>query len=215
MNFSAKQLLTSSCMQLKYLRDNPQKKAEVSVGKLEGVKEQHKMLSKFNAFGEELGGVYKKDDITIFFSNDIVSLDKIIEVKTINGKTEDWYFNNSVLQCALYSSFIRLGSTMLTTSKFFLAEGNPKRSIVVKRDIDYLLLFGDKLYKVVVTNPKQIVDFFINKAKATFEYETAKVFDKQYKFKEFETLKKYFKIENCNEEEKAQNKGRKLRTYIN
>lgn len=153
----------------------------------------------FQLFGEELGGVFNYDDISIYFSNDIVCYDKIIEIKQVNGQYEDWFLKNSMLQCALYCSFIRLGSNYLTTSNFFLKEGNDKKSIIVNPNIDYFLQFGNKLYKINVYNPTMIVNFFLNKAIASLDYESAKQFDNLYKHNEFELLKKYFRVERCYE----------------
>ena len=38
------------------------------------------------------------------------------------------------------------------------------------------------------------LEIFINKAKATFDWDSAKEFDSKYKFKEYETLKECFYI---------------------
>ena len=83
----------------------------------------------------------------------------------------------------------------LITAKFYSDLGNPIVKTTVDDNIKYILYFGEKKYNIIVTNPDSIIEFFINKAKASFDWDSAKEFDLNYKFKEYETLKNYFCFE--------------------
>ena len=128
----------------------------------------------------------------IKFSNDIVTKNSIIECKSVNREVEDWYFESSLLQCAVYSALLRKTDGKLVTAKFFADMGNPIVETKVKPNIDYKLRFGDTLYCVEVNDEDKIVDFIIKKAKHCNTWDEAKIFDAQYKQKEFETLKDFF-----------------------
>ena len=149
--------------------------------------------------GEEMRGTYIKNNICINFSNDIVTKNSIIECKSINREVEDWYFESSLVQCAVYSSLLQKTNGDLVTSKFFSDMGNPVIKTTVAKNIDYLLRFGEDTYNVTVNDADKIVDFILKKAKATYTWDEAKTFDFCYKQKEYETLKQYFnynRIEN-------------------
>ena len=145
-----------------------------------------------NLIGEEMRGTFVRDGIAINFSNDIVTRNSIIEVKSINREVEDWYLQSSILQCAVYSALLQKTNGRLVTSTFFESQGNPSVSTVVNPRIDYFLRFGDNMYKVVVNNPNRIVDFILEKAKSCLDWESAKRFDAQYKQREYQVLSSCF-----------------------
>lgn len=142
-------------------------------------------------------GTYIKDGICINFSNDIVTSDKIIEVKSVSKDRplETWYLESSLLQCAVYQSLLKKSDRKLITAKFFADKGNPIVETTVKPNIGYVLKFGEETYSVTVNNEDKIVDFIVNKARHCEDWSDARNFDFQYKHKEFETLKKYFSYE--------------------
>ena len=157
-----------------------------------GLRFQDEVALTFNdVIGQEMRGTYIKDDICINFSNDIVCKEKIVEVKSVNKEPESWYLESSLLQCAVYKSFLTKNNKLITAT-FYSNMGNPVIETTVDKDIDYILKFGDKTYKVIVNNPDKIIEFIYNKAKASLSWEAAKMFDSLYKFKEFENLKPFF-----------------------
>ena len=196
MNFSAKDLCSKSAMQIKYLRDNPNKRT-VTQNMLNGSEFQKSIFhSNSKALYSEMVGCYTTFDneIKIYFSNDIITNKSIIEVKYVSGNYEDWFLENSILQCAFYKSLIMMGCTSLKTASFV---NEPKKMIKISRDIDYYLKFGDRIFKIEVIHPEGIFGFFLCKAKHTMNYDDAKKFDEMYKRKEFNTLSKFFNYYEC------------------
>ena len=192
-NLSLKDLLTKSCMQLKYLREHPEKKRTPSSLMYEGCRYQHQIAAvQPNLIGEEMGCCFETDDIRIYFSNDIICSDRIIEVKQINGHYEDYYLENSLLQCAVYKAFILACNGNLATSKFHVQNGNDYKSYKIAFNHKYYLFFGNRVFSISVITPSALVNFIVNKANASLSYETAKEFDYEFKHKEFEMLSKYF-----------------------
>lgn len=197
--FSAKDLCTRSCMQIKLFRDHPEKKPQPSAMVAYGEKFQKAVADTIpNIIGEEMRGKYVNNHfgITINFSNDIVCADKIIEVKSVTGKYEPWYLQSSILQCAFYKSMIILGAKHLETASFYVNLGNRRVETDVKqRSLRYILIFGEEKYEIFVNNPYQIVGFFENKAIHCTDWNSAKKWDEMYKHCEYETLKQYIKYE--------------------
>lgn len=193
-SFSAKDLCTRSCMQIKFFNENPDKRPKPNSNVLFGETFQHKVAEQTKGvIGEEMRGTFIYENICINFSNDIVTKDAIIEVKSVNRDVEDWYLESSLVQCAVYSALLRKTNGNLVTSKFFADMGNPIVETKVKPNIDYNLRFGDTLYCIEVNDEDKIIDFIIKKAKHCNTWDEAKIFDAQYKQKEFETLKDFFK----------------------
>jgi len=194
--FSAKDLCTRSCMQIKMLAEHPERKSPPSAMVYYGEAFQKAVARTIpNIIGEEMRGKYTNDrlGITINFSNDIVCNDKIIEVKSVNGKYEDWYLQSSILQCAFYKSMMLLGARHLETASFYVNLGNERvqTEIDPSRNIRYILIFGEEKYEIFVSNPYQIVGFFENKAVCSTDWTSAKRWDEMYKHREFECLAQY------------------------
>jgi len=192
-SFSAKDLCTRSCMQIMFFNEFPEKRPKPSTNMLYGETFQHKVAQQTrDVIGEEMRGTFICDDICINFSNDIVTKNSIIEVKSIDRKVEDWYFKSSILQCAVYSALLKKAEGKLVTATFFAEMGNPIVETNVNTDINYFLNFGGALFEVKVDDADKIVDFIVNKAKHCTSWEQAKEFDEKYKQKEYEILKHYF-----------------------
>ena len=91
-SFSAKDLCSRSCMQIRMFDLHPEKRHIPTMNTESGVTHQHQVaLNTDDVIGEELRGTYINGNICINFSNDIVCKDKIIEVKSVNREVEDWY----------------------------------------------------------------------------------------------------------------------------
>lgn len=192
-NFSAKDLCTRSCMQIKMFAEHPEKRPQPSQAAFEGESYQHQVVKKMNGvIGEEMGSVLIDDNVRIYFSNDVVCKDKIVEIKSVNGEPEEWYLKSSLLQCAVYNSLLKMTDGRLKTAKFFSDKGNPIVETAVDDDIKYFLKFGNDIYLINVKDAGSIVRFILEKAKASMSWDGAKLFDAAYKRKEFETLKPFF-----------------------
>ncbi len=146
-----------------------------------------------NIIGEEMRGIYTNGGLSIYFSNDIVCSDKIIEVKSVVGNTPDWYFQSSLIQCAFYKSMIMQGFNRLETASFYVNIGYERKAIIVPSYIDYILVFGEEKYKIEVYNPNGIINFFLRKAMSCTDWSLAKNFDFVNKHREYEILKDFFR----------------------
>jgi hypothetical protein len=83
----------------------------------------------------------------------------------------------------------------LKTAKFYTNQGNPYiRYKYEREDIPYYLYFGDEIYRIDIIDIDKILWFITEKAIACMEWETAKEFDKQYKYKEYKVLSEAFKV---------------------
>ena len=195
-SFSAKDLITRSCMQIKMFAEYPEKKPQPSQMVAYGEKFQRAVADTIpNIIGEEMRGIYTNGGISIYFSNDIVCTNKIIEVKSVAGNAPDWYFQSSLVQCAFYKAMIMQGFNRLETASFHVARGNKREITIVPSYIDYILVFGEEKYKIEVNNPNGIINFFLNKARACTDWNLAKVWDAKYKRREFECLIQYISYE--------------------
>ena len=192
-SFSAKDLVSRSCMQIKMFAEHPERKPQPSAMIVYGEKYQKAVANTIpNIIGEEMRGVYNNGGLTINFSNDIVCSDKIIEVKSVSGSYEPWYLESSLVQCAFYKAMIMSGCNKLDTASFYVSMGHERKSVVVPSYIRYILLFGEEKYEIDVKNPPAIINFFVNKAMACYDWTAAKDFDMKYKHLEFDVLKKFF-----------------------
>lgn len=191
--FSAKDLCSRSCMQIKMFTEHPELRPKPNINVNEGVSFQHQIaLNTENVIGEEMRGTYNEDNIWINFSNDIVCENQIIEVKSIRETPEQWYFEACVLQCAMYKALLEKSNKKLVTATFYAEMGNPVVETSVSKNVDYYLQFGNDRYLINVKNPDKIVDFYVKKAKASMDWATAKEFDNQYKHKEYIELSNFF-----------------------
>ena len=197
MTFSAKDLVSRSCSQIKLFMDYPEKRPQPSSNMLYGEKFQRAVADTIpNIIGEEMRGIYTNGGLSIYFSNDIVCNDKIIEVKSVVGTAPDWYFKSALIQCAFYKAMIMQGFNRLETASFYVNLGNERNVTIVPRHIDYFLIFGEEKYKIEVDNPNAIINFFLDKAMACTDWNLAKNFDFVNKHREFDILKRYFRYNN-------------------
>ncbi len=192
-SFSAKDLCRRSCMQIKMFAEHPEKRPQPTQQVYEGESFQRQVAKAMaDVIGEEMKGTLFDNGIYINFSNDIVCKDKIVEVKSANGEVENWYLENSLLQCVVYYSLLKMTGGKLKTAKFFSDQGNPIVETTVDCNIKYFLKIGNDVYLIEVNDAKSVVDFILEKARASMDWETAKAFDAAYKRKEFETLRPFF-----------------------
>ena len=200
-NRSAKDLISRSCLQLWYFEQLPPrevvKKKEPSRWQVEGSNFQDMIISTHfpNCF-PEMCGVFEYNGNAVFFSNDICYKDKLIEVKWIDEESEvpDWYLQTSLVQCALYSSFIQSGCNLLHTAKFALRAGREHKVFKVNQDSPYYLRFGNDTYIVKVINPKPFIEYIKDKLDSIKDRYKAKRFDEKYKHREFELFKDSFEF---------------------
>lgn len=192
--FSAADLVKRSAAQIWYFRFKAESR-KVSQAEYDGEAYQKKVAESKGEVAQELRGMYKKGDIIVFFSNDLYKDGIFYEVKMVSDPQEEvpmWYLESSLLQVAFYKSMLMASSGIMNTPTFRVKEGYDAQTIKVNVHSEYHLLFGEEEYRVVVTHPKEILAYFIKKAKATLDYDEAKLYDYDNKFKHFQHLRKYF-----------------------
>ena len=195
--FSAADLVKKSAAQIKYLRD---KMVSIHTWKMEhGIEYQREIAEQKEESAEEFRTSRTDDNIVVFACHDIVCPDKLIEVKSIEFGSEQWYLESSLVQTAYYKSLVMTSDGSMFTPKFRIKEGFKREYKSVSPNIAYHLQFGEDDYVIEVQNPIKIINYFLEKAKATLgDYEDARVYDKLHKFKHFEELKDLFTYEKIN-----------------
>jgi hypothetical protein len=208
--FSAKDLLTKSCRQIKMLNVHPELKTGPSSMMVYGSKFQDAVADTLsNIIGQEMRGTYVSNNyghnIAINFSNDIVCNSKdhnftIYEVKSVVGNAPEWYKQSSLLQCAFYKTMILMGADRLETASFYVNEGHERNIVCINPHINrvkYILLFGEEKYEVDVWDAAHIIGFFEYKAACCCGgWDLATKWDEHYKHAEFECLKNFFSYRN-------------------
>jgi len=205
---SLSDLLKKSAMQICYLRKNKEKTPPVTPGQIAGNEAAH---AKSESEYIEMRGTFKvgmkSQDLLIHYAFDEIKLlDKacvLIEHKMIKpgSVVELWYRNASILQTVVYQAFALVNPDRnLETATFFVDQGNPKLSVNIGNSyIRSELHLGDMVFSATAIKQEKIVRFYVDKAKATLNYDTAKEFDAKYKHKEFELLNEYFNFRTLEE----------------
>jgi hypothetical protein len=186
-------LMRQSAMQLCYLRKKKQQK-QPTQKQYAGVEHQKKVsISEF----VEMRGCYSTSKYLLFFSFDEVFVhdDTVIfkEHKNIKGPIENWYLEYCLLQTAVYQQLAMMQEEkMLYTAKFFQKQGYNCNVINYEnKKLRSILSLGEQNFYNVYPNSTELVNYFLRKADASQEYETAKQWDALYKFKDWHQLNKY------------------------
>ena len=195
--FSASDLIKCSAKKICYMRGRP--RPITTKRQNDGNKWAESMIMGF----PEMRGIYRAKYGTIFYSFDEIrpykDCLKLIEYKSVEdiNKIEDWYLSNSILQMAFYTSLLMLNNDkILSTASFYLKNGNPFNKIdarYTKRVLSFLNMGGVK-FQVNVIEPYRIVGLFLMKASMSVNYTKATAYDAEYKFKEYDRLKKCFEF---------------------
>ncbi len=198
---SAKDLCCRSAMQLKFFLEHPDKKPSITQNQIQGVNHQYNIAKQIpNLIGEEMGNFVDFSDYRIYFTNDVITKDSIIEIKNIDKKREieDWYFKSCIMQCAIYATLSKYTNYQFSTAKFFVNLGNELKTFqypYLNKDMQYLLYFGDERYKIQISNYNKIFEWIKLKVLSLSDWNSAKEFDNIYKRKEFDYLYHFFKIQ--------------------
>jgi hypothetical protein len=176
-NFSCADLIKKSAKTICYFRKK-KKQQEVTPAMIKGNQmAEKKTISEL----KEMRGTYNIDNLLIHYTFDEIQKKNnkivLIEHKNIEDESdvEEWYVNYSLLQVALYRALLEINpSKEYFTAKFFRKEGFNTNYIKIENEkIKSILYIGDKKYKVKINSAHEIVNFYITKAKATFDYDSA------------------------------------------
>jgi len=182
--FSAAKLLKKSAKHLVYLAAHPEKQITTE-NMIKGNAEAEKKCIGI----PELGSFIERGDIRIYYSIDETRVRAgkfvFIEHKWIRdiNTVEDWFFNSSIAQVALYLAMHQVNVAKLyKTSYFYMKETGQNISINLKgmNKIRYVLYFGEKKYLVTIRRASKIVDHLFEKAQSLGNYDDAKMWDTAY-----------------------------------
>lgn len=139
--------------------------------------------------------------LTISASHDIITNKFVMEVKSFNPNISqgDWFLKSSIVQAALYKSILMATNGETVTPIFRIKEGYELQNqyLRVNSDIPYLLWFGDTIYAIRVLNSDMILQYFIQKARASMNYELAnrwETYISPFKMM-YDVLSSYFTVE--------------------
>lgn len=207
MKYSASKLIKCSAAQLVYFQKRKEYFESLSKYEELGTKFQSKIVkdeSLANVVADEMRGCYSFNGNEIFFCIDMIKNGEFYEIKSIFDKNgndtveyDDWYLENSLIQCAFYKSLLlNMEGDILFTPKFRIKEGYKKVFLKVNKEAPYYLIFGNVgKYNVKVINSLAIIDFYKDKISHLTNYDDAREFDNLWKHKEFGLLSNYFKFE--------------------
>ena len=188
MFISASQLIKCSAAQLLYKRDKPRPAQTPAQAKGNSYSEKVSVSEYL-----EMGGVFKYSDIEIHFSIDEVQKKKgriyLVEHKMVSGDYEIWYLLNSIIQTALYGSLAQY-CTSLKQARWAPNFELEPRILDLDKPCYSRLNFGGTLYRVTF-DATQVIRFFLTKARASKNWNTAKAFDATWKFKEWSWLEQF------------------------
>lgn len=202
--YSASELVKRSAAQLVFLRNakvRPKPTPQALVGEAYQHAVSEQMKSDGHKVADEMCGCYRYDDNAVYFCIDIVRNDEFVEVKSVldeNHKNTliypEWYFQISILQCAVYKALLTaMDGCTLVTPKFRLDAGYELITKNVDKSLPYRLKFGEVgTYTVDVVGQNRIIEFIKDKISSLTDYDTARKFDGVYKHREFELLRDCF-----------------------
>ena len=203
MIYFATDLATKSCAQIvHYIKNND--RPQPSDRRWIGVEFQDNVV-KHSSIGNEvyseMRGFYDHNEHRVYFCIDMVKNGSFYEIKSVTDKEgkatseyEDWYFNSSILQCALYKTMLlNMTGNTLDTPAFRVEAGFDYNTLEVNKQNPYYLLFGRVgVFRIELTDPNKIIGFINDKIDALKDYKSAYAFDAIWKHKEFELLKDSF-----------------------
>lgn len=190
MNFSAAELVKKSAAQLVYI-ELKRLSFKPTIGQLKGDKYANEIVKKNEASSEKRGIVSLNKEDTLFFCIDLVKDNKFVEIKMVEDENtyEDWYLESSIIQSTLYASLLTKVK-ILDTPKFRKKEGYKQEIVEVPNNFEFELWFGISKYKVYPN--EDILNHYLKKAELIkdciklIDYDSAKLFDSSFKFKEFD-----------------------------
>jgi hypothetical protein len=181
-NFSGALLVKNSAKQLCYKRSHvpkspaSEKKEEGNTWALEQAKSKY----------FEMQGEFVNKNLHIYFTIDEVrkrlSNLTLIEHKMVDPEASEWFFHSSLIQTAFFGAMAQ-HVDKLYTAKFY--KGDRHEILLESKTLKNVLNFGGKKWKVEFDS-SQVIRFFLTKARASLEYDSAIRFDKRYKHREWD-----------------------------
>jgi hypothetical protein len=194
---SASKLIKQSAMQICYFRKRNEEKP-ITKHIVDGTEYQKRVsISEY----KEMRGCYESEKYLLFFAFDEVFINDdnsitLKEHKNIEGEIPDWYQNYSILQTAIYHQLALMQEKKeLYTAKFFQKQGYNCNHIDYNgKTLKSVLSMGEIHIYDVKPKSEQLVQYLLDKADHTYDYEKAKKWDIEHKFKDYEFLSKYIDV---------------------
>lgn len=154
----------------------------------------------------EMRGTHRWGDNIVFFTWDEIiphqTITEYIEIKSVQYEPEDWYLQSSLVQVALYGSMSMWCDDYITAKFARRQYGTHRLKIDYNTGNWFTLIFGEERFRVTVLNSDKILKYYSDKVnvivkcidydKMTVDYDPAREWDKKYKHKDYQNLKKYF-----------------------
>ena len=137
--------------------------------------------------------IQKKENKTIFIEHKYIDNEKNLE---------DWYIQLSILQVAFYQSLAQ-DINHFITAKFLRKTHETKQLLVDNKRVFKLVFSNDgfkRVYKIKVTNPEKILEYYLNKNKHSLlqnpaalnkDYSVAREYDAEFKGYDWDNLKQF------------------------
>lgn len=193
---SMSKLIKQSAMQLCFFRLRNMEKP-ITKKIIDGTAYQEKVsISEF----KEMRGCYETEEYLIFFAFDEVFVDDdnitLKEHKNTEGKVEQWYIDSSILQTAVYHQLALMQEKKeLYTAKFFQKQGYTCNHIDYNnKTLKSILSMGEQQIFEIMPKSAELVNHFVNKAKHTYDYDSARKWDAEHKFKDYNQLKQFINV---------------------
>lgn len=150
----------------------------------------------------EMTGAYRVSrdpyELLIFYPFDEIRVKDnrriFIEHKWVRDfkEIESWFFQSSICQIALLASLHQFNKRRIyMTANFRVKEGHQKDVLDLSITEDtkelYILNFGGIMFEVTI-DAEPIVDYYVAKAMASIHYDTAKQWDAEYKYKDYDMI---------------------------
>lgn len=192
---SASDLVKRSALQIRFLRMKRQ--SIITRRMLAGVQYQNQVAVEQKAEdAQEYRTTVQVGDLVIFACHDIITPDYCMEVKSITpgSNVEDWYLESSLLQTAFYKSLLMCSDGYVCTPKFRIKEGYNKKTLLIDKNLPYILKMGESSsWEVTTLYPEKIIQYFAEKGKVTFGDELdCRKYDRMHKFKHFKECRNLF-----------------------
>jgi hypothetical protein len=201
----------SICYMRKPEKDFTQQKANSKLPEIEEQKIYYNMRGTYIANAIiRLNGNVEEIQLNINYTFDSIEINELaavfVEKKNINNTIELWYKNICLMQTAAYQAFAKSNiNKQLQTASFAIANGaTPLKMDLKNKFLRSELKMGEQeIYSIYVPEPKEIVNYFIEKAIHSLNYESAILWDAKHKYKDFDFLHTNINYRNINDGQPA------------
>jgi hypothetical protein len=192
-------LIKKSAKHICYLRQNQKQYNTNDTHKYtinESLKKYYNMRGTYEALVKVVqGNSIEEVQFNINYVFDTIEVNDLsvlfIEQKNITGAIEPWYKQSCLVQAATYLAFAKGNkNNMLQTAKYAMDSGEPALKLTLGNKFlrSELRLGKREQYFIYMSDPDKIIQYYIEKALHTFNYNDATKWDDKHKHKDFDFL---------------------------